>query len=52
MNNLASTLRQQRQLVKAALIQKEVLEIQKLMLGEDHPNIITAMNNLADTLGQ
>jgi hypothetical protein len=32
-------------------MKKEVLEKRKRILGEDHPSTISAMNNLANTLG-
>jgi predicted O-linked N-acetylglucosamine transferase (SPINDLY family) len=51
MNNLMITLGDQGQLVEAAAIQKEVLAKGKRILGEEHPNTISAMNNLASTLG-
>ena len=51
MNNLAATLRGQGQLDEAAAMLKEVLEKMRRILGEEHPNTISAMNNLAATLG-
>jgi hypothetical protein len=51
LNNLASTLGDQGQLEEAAKWKKEVLEKRRRILGEEHPDTITAMNNLASTLG-
>ncbi|KAF2844157.1 hypothetical protein T440DRAFT_410758, partial [Plenodomus tracheiphilus IPT5] len=40
-----------RYLEEAALMQKEVLVKRQQILGEDHPDTGSAMNNLAVTLG-
>jgi hypothetical protein len=36
---------------EAAKIKREVLEKRRRILGEEHPDTISAMNNLANTLG-
>ncbi|KAH8662668.1 hypothetical protein BGZ61DRAFT_368355 [Ilyonectria robusta] len=51
MNNLASTLGDQGKLDEAALMRREVLEKMQRILGDEHPDTISAMNNLALTLG-
>lgn len=51
MNNLANTLDKQGQLDEAAKMKKEVVEKMRRILGEEHPDTISAMNNLASTLG-
>jgi hypothetical protein len=43
-NNLASTLRDQGQLNEAAKIRKDVLKKRRRILGEEHPDTISAMN--------
>ena len=50
MNNLALTLKAQGDLTGAREKQEEVLEIQRRILGDGHPNTLTLMNNLAETL--
>jgi hypothetical protein len=50
MNNLANTLRAQGKLEEAAAMKKEVLEKMQRILGDEHPNTITAMNNSAITI--
>jgi len=41
--------REQGQLDEAAKMKKEVLEKRRRILGEEHPDTISAMNNLANT---
>jgi tetratricopeptide (TPR) repeat protein len=43
---------EQPQLDEAARMKKEVLEKRRRILGEEHPDTITAMSNLAITLGE
>ena len=49
MNNLASTWQAQGRYGKAEPLQVQVLELYKTVLGEEHPDTITAMKNLAST---
>ncbi|KAL3599805.1 hypothetical protein FPOAC2_04033 [Fusarium poae] len=51
MNNLAATLSDQGKLDEAASMKTEVLEKMQRILGDEHPDTITAMNNLAIMLG-
>src|SRR2546423_15634517 len=37
---------------QAAEMKKEVVEKRRRILGEEHPDTISAMNNLANTLGK
>ena len=48
MNNLADTLRAQGDLNGARELQEKVLEIRRRILGEEHPDTLTSMNNLAE----
>jgi len=50
MNNLASTLRAQGDHTGARALLEQVLDIQRRVLGPEHPNTLTSMNNLAGTL--
>ncbi|KAL8907437.1 MAG: hypothetical protein Q9207_001407 [Kuettlingeria erythrocarpa] len=50
MSNLASTLSDQGRLDEAASMKQEVLEKRRRILGDEHPDTITAMKNLANTL--
>jgi hypothetical protein len=47
MNNLAKTLGDQGKPDEAASMKREVLEKRKRILGDEHPDTISAMNNLA-----
>jgi len=51
MSNLASTLGDQGKLDEAAAMKREVLEKRQRILGDEHPDTVSAMNNLASTLG-
>jgi DnaJ-domain-containing protein 1 len=50
MGNLAQILKAQGDLAEARLLQERVLAARRQLLGEEHPNTLTAMNNLAQTL--
>ncbi len=50
MSNLAGTLRSQGDLARARQLQELVLEASQRVLGETHPDTVSAMSNLADTL--
>lgn len=50
MNNLAGTLREQGNCVKAAELGEQVLEVKRRVLGDDHPSTLISMNILATTL--
>ena len=50
MNNLAETLHAQGDLAGARQLQERVLEERRGVLGEEHPETLTAMSNLAATL--
>ena len=47
MNNLANTLRDQGDLPGARRLQEAVLEAMKRLLGDEHPDTLSAMGNLA-----
>ncbi|OIP34016.1 MAG: hypothetical protein AUK47_18360 [Deltaproteobacteria bacterium CG2_30_63_29] len=47
---MAETLRAQGDLDGARRFQENVLEVRRRVLGEEHPNTLTSMNNLASTL--
>ena len=49
MANLASTWQQQHRLDEAEKMRVQVLDLQKEMLGEKHPDTIKAMKSLAST---
>jgi len=48
MGNLASRYHAQRKLTEAARIWEIVSEKRKQILGDEHPDILRAMGNLAD----
>ena len=48
MNNLAGTLSAQGDLVGARKLQEETLAVCRRVLGAEHPNRLTSMNNLAE----
>ena len=50
MNNLAATMKAQGDLAGARKLQEEMLAIRRRVLGPEHPDTLTSMNNLADTL--
>ncbi|PVF97305.1 hypothetical protein CPB86DRAFT_798158 [Serendipita vermifera] len=50
MHNLATTLRDRGQLGEAEKMEREVLELEKDILGPRHPSTVTTMHNLAFTL--
>lgn len=50
MNDLASTLQAQGDLVGARALQEQVLEGRRRILGRDHHDTLTSMNDLASTL--
>jgi len=45
MNNLTATLGNMRELQAALSMQREVVEKRKQILGEEHPNTVSAMRN-------
>ena len=47
MNNLAETLQAQGDLTGARKLHEETLAIQRRVLGPEHPDTLTSMNNLA-----
>ena len=49
MANLASTYRNQERWTEAEQIEVQVLETRKRVLGEEHPNTLSSMANLAST---
>ena len=49
MANLASTYRNQGRWQDAVKLEKQVLEARVRLFGEEHPNTLTAMANLAST---
>ncbi len=49
MGNLASTYRNQSRWKEAELLDAQVMETRKRVLGEEHPNTLTSMANLALT---
>ncbi len=49
-NALALTLSAQGDLAGARKLQEEVLDIQRRVLGPEHPETLASMNNLADTM--
>ncbi|MFI6800981.1 tetratricopeptide repeat protein [Streptosporangium canum] len=51
-NNLASALRDLRQLAEAAAEYRAVLEVQRRVLGEEHPSTLIIRNDLAGVLEQ
>jgi Tetratricopeptide repeat len=51
MNSLATSLHDQGELGKAVSMNREVLEKRKRILSDKHPSTITAMSNLANSLG-
>jgi Tetratricopeptide repeat len=51
MNSLATSLHDQGELGKAASMNREVLETRRRILGDEHPDTITAIGNLANSLG-
>jgi bacterioferritin-associated ferredoxin len=51
MNNLAQTLGAQGDHGAGRKLEEQVLEARRRVLGEEHPDTLTAMNNLAQTLG-
>ena len=51
MGNLAITLGAQGKLEEAGVMQTEVLEKKRRILGEEHPHTISTTNSLATTLG-
>jgi hypothetical protein len=51
MSNLAYTYQNIKQLGDAGKLQFEIYEIRRKLLGDDHPDTLTAMANLAQTLG-
>ena len=50
MNNLAWTLKAQGELAGARKLEERALEAMVRLLGQEHPDTLTAMNNLAQTL--
>jgi Flp pilus assembly protein TadD len=50
MNNLAGMLWAQGDHAAARKLQEQVLEARRRVLGQEHPNTLTAMNNLAGML--
>jgi len=50
MNDLASTTENRGRLEEAKGLQKQVLELRKEILGDHHPDTISAMDNLASTI--
>jgi hypothetical protein len=51
MKNLATTRYVQGDLVGARNLQEQVLAVSRRVLGEEHPDTLTAMNNLAQMTG-
>lgn len=51
MNDLAITLRDQGKLDEAVTIMEKVLESRKWILGEEHPDTLSTMSNLANAFG-
>jgi Tetratricopeptide repeat len=49
MANLASTYRNQGRWKEAEKLEAQVMEMRKRVLGEEHPDTLTSMNNLAFT---
>jgi Flp pilus assembly protein TadD len=47
MGNLALTLKAQGDMAAARKLEEQVLEARRRVLGEQHPDTLTAMNNLA-----
>jgi hypothetical protein len=47
MNNLALVLSYQGKYEQAEEVQRQVLELRKTVLGKEHPDTLTNMNNLA-----
>ena len=49
MNNLAATYSDQGKYEEAGKLELKVLDLQKKVLGPEHPDDLTIMNNLAST---
>ena len=47
MNNLANVLREQGQWQEAEQMHREVLEVRRRVLGQEHPDTLASMSNLA-----
>jgi len=50
MSNLASTFRNQGRWKEAEELEVQVMETRKRVLGQEHPDMLTSMNNLAEVL--
>src|SRR5258708_27940998 len=50
MNNLAQTVKAQGDLGRAHELHEQVLEARARLQGKEHPDTLTSMNNLAQTL--
>jgi hypothetical protein len=50
MQNLATALWSQGDLVAARKLEEEILDIRRRVLGPEHPRTVTSMNNLAESL--
>jgi hypothetical protein len=52
MNNLALSLQQQSKYAEAEATHRQTLQLRETVLGKGHPNTLTSMNNLAESLQQ
>lgn len=52
MNNVAQVLNYQGNYYEAENVHREVLGLQKVVLGPEHPHTLTSMNNVASTLSR
>jgi hypothetical protein len=50
--NLAESLNQQSKYAEAEAICRQTLQLQKIVLGKDHPDTLDSMMNLAESLRQ
>src|ERR1022692_1185463 len=50
MNNMAIVLNHQRRFTEAEKLHRETLDIQRRILGPEHPDTLMSMNNVADVL--
>jgi hypothetical protein len=52
MNNLARVLRDRGKYEEAETMYRQILGLRERVLGKEHPNTVTSMNNLAEVLSK